>query len=130
MNECRALSIQQPWAWAIMNWGKDIENRPWRTKYRGELYIHVPIGFDFIGCAWMLESKKSLGIEMPSIFDFKHCGIIGKVNLVDCVNVSTSPWFSGPYGLVLSAPEPVDFIPMRGKLGIFKFKLCSPKGEE
>ena len=27
----KALSIRQPWAWAILHAGKDIENRDWRT---------------------------------------------------------------------------------------------------
>lgn len=26
-----ALSIRQPWAWAILHAGKDIENRDWHT---------------------------------------------------------------------------------------------------
>jgi hypothetical protein len=30
-----ALSIRQPWAWLICHAGKNIENRPWRTQFRG-----------------------------------------------------------------------------------------------
>ena len=33
----KALSIRQPWAWAIINAGKDIENRQWPTKFRGSI---------------------------------------------------------------------------------------------
>ena len=36
-----ALSIRQPWAWAILHAGKDIENRSWRTAFRGEVLIHA-----------------------------------------------------------------------------------------
>lgn len=37
----RALSVRQPWAWAILHAGKDVENRSWATGYRGELLIHA-----------------------------------------------------------------------------------------
>ncbi|MDD5394961.1 MAG: ASCH domain-containing protein [Thiothrix sp.] len=37
----KALSIQQPWAWAILNAGKDIENRDWYTPVRGRILIHA-----------------------------------------------------------------------------------------
>ena len=46
-------------------------------------------------------------------------GIIGSVNLADCVYQSDSPWFQGPYGFVLSDPKPLPFIPFKGQLGFF-----------
>ena len=39
-----ALSIRQPWAWMILNAGKDIENRSWQTDYRGRFLIHAAKG--------------------------------------------------------------------------------------
>jgi hypothetical protein len=36
----RALSVRQPWAWAICH-GKDVENRSKGTKHRGLLVIHA-----------------------------------------------------------------------------------------
>lgn len=36
-----ALTIRQPWAWAICHAGKRIENRSWTTSYRGQLAIHA-----------------------------------------------------------------------------------------
>lgn len=36
----KALTVQQPWAWAIFN-GKDIENRTQQWTYRGPLAIHA-----------------------------------------------------------------------------------------
>lgn len=35
-----ALSFTQPWPEAIFG-GKNVENRPWSTKYRGPLWIHA-----------------------------------------------------------------------------------------
>ncbi len=37
----RALSIQQPWAWAIAHGKKPVENRSWPVTYRGLLAIHA-----------------------------------------------------------------------------------------
>ena len=37
----KALSIQQPWAAAILYEGKDVENRTWKTNYRGWFLIHA-----------------------------------------------------------------------------------------
>ena len=31
----KALTIKQPWAWAILHGGKDIENRNWFTSVAG-----------------------------------------------------------------------------------------------
>lgn len=41
----RALSIRQPWAWAITHAGKRIENRSWSTNYRGPILIHAGAAF-------------------------------------------------------------------------------------
>lgn len=39
----RALTVQQPWAWAIVYGGKDVENRTRNIAgaYRGPLAIHA-----------------------------------------------------------------------------------------
>ena len=37
----KALTVRQPWAWATIYGGKDVENRRWRTAYRGPLLIHA-----------------------------------------------------------------------------------------
>ena len=37
----KAITIKQPWAWAIIFAGRDIENRSWYTHHRGPLLIHA-----------------------------------------------------------------------------------------
>lgn len=37
----KALTVKNPWAWSIINAGKDVENRSKPTNYRGQLYIHA-----------------------------------------------------------------------------------------
>lgn len=36
-----AITVRQPWAWAILHAGKDVENRPWAPTYRGPVWIHA-----------------------------------------------------------------------------------------
>ena len=40
----RAITIRQPYAWAIVKKGRRIENRTWITKSRGDLLIHAGAG--------------------------------------------------------------------------------------
>jgi hypothetical protein len=39
-----ALSMRQPWYWAVEHAGKRIENRDWATHYRGPLILHAARG--------------------------------------------------------------------------------------
>jgi len=113
----KALSIRQPWAWAILHAGKDVENRTWQTFYRGPLLVHAPKGFDMPGKKWML----SQGIAVPG--NLTRGGIVGRVRLVDCVTSLASPWFQGPFGFVLEAPEEIQFYNCVGRLGLFDAPL-------
>lgn len=121
----KALSIRQPWAWAILHAGKPVENRTWWSKFRGPFFIHASQKFDVDGYDWIQTHLHRLRIKdgIPEITDqwaFPRGGIVGISNIVDCVKQHSSPWFFGPFGLVLRSTmiiEPV--IPLRGQLGFF-----------
>lgn len=121
----RAISIRQPWAWLIIHGGKDIENRDWKTNYRGRILVHAAKGMtrDEWSDAWAFAagsgaSPKAVeaGITLHSI---ERGGIIGSVEIVDCVTESNSRWFMGSYGFVMRDPRPLPFMPYRGALGFF-----------
>lgn len=40
-DDLRALTVRQPWAWALIQGYKDIENRSWQTKKRGWILLHA-----------------------------------------------------------------------------------------
>lgn len=46
----KALSVRQPWAWAIARGHKPVENRSWTTAYRGPLLIHASMRIDLDAC--------------------------------------------------------------------------------
>jgi hypothetical protein len=41
MNNIPALTVRQPWAWAISDGPKRTENRHWWVGYRGPLWLHA-----------------------------------------------------------------------------------------
>jgi len=129
-----ALSIRQPWAWAIINAGKDIENRDWTTKLRGPVCIHAGlrgdngISDDMIDTIQREAVKR--GVRLPPTADcLGYGGIIGVADIVDCVEASASPWFFGRYGFVLRNVRPVEFIPVKGALGFFDWRKRMPSND-
>jgi hypothetical protein len=122
-----ALSIRQPWADMIFTAGKNIENRDWPTKYRGRILIHAAKGctrMDFNDAIRFAESRSERPIDL-SLDTIQRGGIIGSVEIVDCVTHSTSPWFMGKYGFVLSDPQPLPFTQWKGQLGFFDVPLSA-----
>jgi hypothetical protein len=126
----KALSIRQPWAWAIINAGKDIENRDWPTNFRGEVCLHASKGMtrqEYEDClAFCHEISRDhpfpTGLTMPAFDELQRGGIVAVVEIVGCVERSASPWFFGRYGFELRNARPVPFIPVRGALGFFDWR--------
>lgn len=114
----KAISIRQPWAWLIVNGYKDIENRSWRTKYRGQVLIHASQGVKKAEYERAKELTDRLGIALPT--SFETGGIVGVAIITDCVEQSESPWFFGEKGFVLSDARPLEFIQMKGRLSFFE----------
>lgn len=120
------ISIRQPWAWLIVNGFKDIENRDWPTKFRGRLLVHAAKGMTQAewGSAWEFAAgcgASPAALERGVTFDtIERGGIVGSVEIVDCVQRSDSRWFVGRYGFVLEDATPRPFVPYKGALGIFR----------
>jgi len=82
----KALSIRQPWAWAIVAGHKKFENRSWKTSYRGPLIIHAGKQFRFSELHDMAGYAMADGFDLPEHEeDYPKGGIIGVVDLVDIV---------------------------------------------
>lgn len=123
----RALSVRQPWAWAIIYGGKDVENRSWQAvnhglKVRGRIAVHASAGMtrnEYVETAAFMDE---IGVNCPPAADLRRGGIIGSIEVVDVVTDYASQWFFGPRGLILRDPEPCDFIPVKGCLGYFDWR--------
>jgi hypothetical protein len=126
----RALSIRQPWAWLILNAGKDIENRDWRPRnpalrFRGTCLIHTGIALQPISDELRAWVSQTSGVDLPRSDELLRGGIVGQVDIIDVVGASSSPWFEGPCGLVLANPKPLSFFACRGRLGFFEISQLS-----
>jgi hypothetical protein len=123
-----AISVWQPWAWAICHLDKDVENRSWHTSYRGPVLIHAAKRWDqedildandFIISATRIPEKVR-PVVLARDLKAHTGGIVGVAILHDCVSRSDSPWFVGPFGFVLTSRTPLPFTPYRGAQGLFK----------
>ena len=119
----KALSIQQPWAWCIVHGHKPVENRGWPTSHRGDLLIHAGKVFDHEGLASILAAFPEMRAVLPAQYDMG--GIVGRAQLVSCVQTHESRWFTGPYGFVMFDPRPLQLVPLRGQLGLFDVPISA-----
>lgn len=123
-----ALSVRQPWTWAIIHAGKPVENRDWKSgnpglKFRGPVCLHASAGMTRAEYADARHFILSIGIaDVPAFEELQRGGIVGVTNIVDVVTAHASDWFFGPVGLVLEDTRPVDFIPVKGALGFFDWR--------
>jgi len=133
----RILTVRQPWAWAIIHGGKDVENRVRNIAgdYRGPIAIHAGKAFDIMDLAKpeivgsVVMARLEYGAGDPRTFKQSPRGtIVGVVDLVevhlDCglngALCCKSPWAQGDqYHLVLENPRALAVpIPFKGALGL------------
>lgn len=127
VQDIKALSIRQPWAWLIVNGYKSIENRSWKTKYRGPFLIHASKTFDHDGYDWIvnnfvntpLPGKESISTKKGLLGHYRTGGFVGISELIACLDQSDDPFFTGPYGFELSNVHPIEFIEYPGSLKFF-----------
>lgn len=93
----KALSIKQPYASLIAHGIKNIENRTWKTNFRGRIFIHAS-GKSAGNTAFLLNDNQSnffvWNTENYKIFEsnLPYSAIIGEVDIVDCVINHPSIW--------------------------------------
>lgn len=136
----KALTVQQPWAWAIIRGGKDVENRTTLWRHRGPLAIHAGkrlsergVTSPLIVDAW---ERRALQAPERLFTDLTMGAIIGIVNVVDIHlefgGCCESEWAETSYvqhdGSVrreiahLVLDMPIEFehpIPCKGALGLW-----------
>jgi len=76
MTDFKVLVIRQPWAWLIVHGYKDIENRTWKTRYRGALLIQASAN---LHPKWLFDEGRSFarqrGVRVPEDLEKgRNCG--------------------------------------------------------
>ena len=135
----KALSVAQPWASAIAYAGKDVENRSWRTHYRGPVAIHASGSLrkgdvdDLVRqvrggprrrlMEWIRKGQRRVGLANDDQ-EIVQSHILAIAMIVDCVERSSSPWhYPDSWGWVLEGVVPIEPVPMKGTLGLWECKF-------
>lgn len=124
----KALTIKQPWASLIVHGIKDIENRTWRTDYRGPLLIHASktiYGGNLKGFL-NKEQLEAVGEGYDEVVreQLTHVGaIIGRVDIVDCVVDHESVWAEHDEDFL---NEVAPLYPCRPKRTVYNWVLANP----
>jgi hypothetical protein len=122
----KALSVKNPWAYWIICGSpvfglKDVENRKYRTGYRGRLIIHASKNLD-VGMPDRDERKINGGNEIDWA---KFSGrILGSVEVVNCIRDSESRWAeAGMWHWVFRYPIIFEHSPLaQGSLGLWEYE--------
>lgn len=112
----KALSLRQPWCWAVLHAGKRVENRVWRTSYRGPFLLHAAVGCtpsEYLAATTWMASRalvrvphfrfnameeiiaRTAGIDLdtlplvPPLAELPRGGIVGRASIVDVLAPST-----------------------------------------
>lgn len=114
-----ALSVRQPWAWALLYGGKTIENRKWKTRYRGRIWIHASKreNRDDVEKAVRLVAQRwNCDLHQANEHYCDHAqrgAILGSMTLTDCCRldeldrsdpVRSSLWAEGPWLWLVNDP--------------------------
>lgn len=123
-----AISVRQPWAWAIIHAGKNVENRLKRAITLGgmdkhpELAIHAATGMTREEYEGAREFMASIDVTCPRPDELDRGAIIGSVAIQGITYNSPSKWFFGPWALMLLRPKAIDPVPCAGQLGAFEWR--------
>jgi hypothetical protein len=101
MAKYKVLTVRQPYASLLVSGIKDVENRSRRTNYRGTVLIHagakwheimeqLPTKIWLLGASPVEQQIVKMAAEVTRN-DLFGC-IVGSVEIVDCVQDSTSEW--------------------------------------
>lgn len=113
----RAITVRQPWAWAIVMGYKDVENRRSRTERRGPLLIHAGLKMDARGFQFLWE----LGLHKKLPDDLPLGALVGEVRISDCRYGASSDWsVPGYWQWIMSSPKEFSSpLPCTGAQGFF-----------
>ena len=117
----KALSLKQPYAELVVSGKKTIELRKWRTKFRGEFFIHAS------------KIPDSTAMKRFGFNDLPMGFIVGKADLVGVKEYNKDEFEKdknkhladssfGSFGFVLKDVKRINPIPAKGKLNFWEFK--------
>jgi hypothetical protein len=120
-----AISVRQPWAWAIVAGHKPVENRVAAVAGRfkrlvgSRIAIHASRSFNKSDWADAERFMSAVGVgKLPKLEQFEFGGVIGSAIVRGVVAESDSPWFFGPSAIELSDARRCTLVLCRGQVGL------------
>lgn len=121
-HKIKALTLHRPWDWAIINAGKDVENRDWPCYLKPGDYIALHAGktFDHAGYRFIADMCAEVRAPWPPTDEQHRAGFIyGIAQFGGNVQDSDSPWFFGDYGWILKNVVAIEPVACRGAQKLF-----------
>lgn len=125
----KTLTIDALWAWAILAEHKTVENRSWKTDYRGPLAIHAGQNRSRDGEALRLLEQQGITPPDEDVRIDLRGKVLGVVTLVDVAAYSAGvfaadPFATGPFCWRMEGPRWLEeSIPASGKLLLWECEL-------
>lgn len=140
IDEWRALSLLQPWLYAILDDGplpKRLENRDWKhgSDFRGPVMLHASAGMTkgYYADVVRFAETARLAWRPPPFADVQRGGILGICEVYGVVRTSDNidhpdfgiaygqhPWWMGGFALALRNVRRTPFVPCKGSLGFWR----------
>lgn len=119
----KAITVHQPYAQQLIDGLKPVENRTWRTNYRGPLAIH----------ASATDTRLKSSLYVPVTLG----AVLGTVELVDCIHIdelnashdeyhmylASHHATTGPWCWIVEDPDAfAEPVPAKGKQGFWEWE--------
>lgn len=143
----KAITVCQPWAWAIAQGYKRVDNRTWQTRYRGPILIHAGRertkyagvwqhlrSAEFAAAAKRPRDKALASVPWPTPEEVPYGAIVAVAKLIECVHWNTvlalpiqyqalrcHPFAAGPWCWLLGDIEAIEPMPARGQRGLWEW---------
>ncbi len=121
----KAISVKQPWAWAIAYKQKTIETRTWWTNYRGPLLIASSLKPDRTLLDWFI---KETGQHIENQMEYGKA--IAVAELVDCrpmtekdQDAALCDIYPKAFSWVLENVRTINPFPVKGQLGLYEVEF-------
>jgi hypothetical protein len=129
----KVLCMREPWLWAMLELGKDIENRKrCLGSYVGDVLLQRSVGtterevedaFDWMARRGLLTVAAHA--NWPGLGRLEKGGIVARTRFTDLIRPgmhfhpkARSRWYMGQYGYVCEGTRLVPFVPYKGHLGL------------
>lgn len=123
----KALTVCQPWAWAIAEGLKRVENRTWPTSHRGWLLIHAGRSRDWFTPETVAALAEASGrASIPSASSMHYGAFVAVARLARCDRLMDSPerdhrFAEGPWCWLFEDVSRCSWpVPCRGAQGLWE----------